>query len=941
MTRGLRRSKVLGPLTIVLLGAFALVSAGAGTSASSPSVGWGGFGNTPNELRHSPLTQIDKSNVGKLGRIVTVDFHAIDAGVRRGEQSYPVIANGTMYVTTNDDNVWALDATTGKVKWRWQPDNGGVYKNFGIVANRGVALCDGKLFVLTLDMTIVSLNPANGSLIKRVGIAQAVPGASSNYGYSETSAPICANHRLVVGAAGSEYGVRGFTMAYHTDLTPAWPHPFWTIPPEGTGWRRFARLAGGGVVWTPTTIDTATNTLYFGTGSGTPLYYPALRPGPNPRTDSLIAVDLTTGRMKWWQQQMAFNEWSYDTAQPPLVYDAKVGGKKRRIVSVATMEGVWFAYDAQTGQPIYQRVKVIDRSEHPPLVPGKPVAVYPSSLGGINYSPASYDSSTNYIFNAASETAAIEQQVKLSPTEKKRKRLLGDIFLGLANGNFGSLLPGWHDHGSISAIDVNTGKQVWKFQTPEPERGGVSTTDSGLGFAGGGDGVLRAFDLKSGKVLWTFQTGHQIAAGPSIYSVDGKEYIAITSGGTPTSSNGGIASELQIFALGGSSSESKPPTTLSISTGGVRSIAAYSASRATTAARATRSVQAKGHAQATGAGRLKTQSGLVVRRWDANSNNDAPAVGHVLLGSRAVAGARVSVDGYAIPRPTGKDGSFTYPVDITVVGRHVATVTSAAGATVAGQPLSEGQQAAIQGLQAGFSVAYRIDGLKAKRQANGTVLVTGHARTAEGGAPPPVVLYTYRLNGTVTDAAGKPVQGAIVVTRTADRDFWTFSAPSDAQGHYSSFFSAADEQGADPVPLAVQVAVGPLSYGGATGTNFNFKRLSSSTLDVQLGKTTAAALPASTPSSYAGAVYEGLVVGVNIGGHVIKPVSERWPDAHGNFSMVLPASTRGKTLHFWENRRQFFSRFPAASGGPVDLASWPTELGSSVPADLATLAIPG
>ena len=147
---------------MLLLAAFALVSAGAGTSASSTNVGWGGFGNTPNELRHSPLTQIDKSNVGNLGRVVTVDFHAIDAGVRRGEQSYPVIANGTMYVTTNDDNVWALDATTGKVKWRWQPDNGGVYKNFGIVANRGVALCDGKLFVLTLDMTIVSLNPANG-----------------------------------------------------------------------------------------------------------------------------------------------------------------------------------------------------------------------------------------------------------------------------------------------------------------------------------------------------------------------------------------------------------------------------------------------------------------------------------------------------------------------------------------------------------------------------------------------------------------------------------------------------------------------------------------------------------------------------------------------------------------------------------------------------------
>ena len=332
--------------------------------------------------------------------------------MRRGEQSYPVESNGTLYVTTNDDNVWALDALTGKVKWRYTPDDVAVFRNFGIVANRGVALCDGHVFELTLDMTIVSLNPATGALEKRVPIAKAVPGASSNYGYSETSAPICADHRLIVGAAGSEYGVRGFVMAYHTDLTPAWPNPFWTIPPAGTEWRRLGTLVGGGVVWTPTTVDTTTNTLYFGTGSATPLYFPSIRPGSNPRADSLIAVNLTTGRMKWWQQQMAHNEWSYDTAQPPLVYNAKVGGKKERIVSVGTMEGVWFAYDAANGHPIYQRVKVIDRTEHPTLKPGKPVAVFPSSIGGLNYSPASYDPKTNYIFNAAAETAALDTQAR-------------------------------------------------------------------------------------------------------------------------------------------------------------------------------------------------------------------------------------------------------------------------------------------------------------------------------------------------------------------------------------------------------------------------------------------------------------------------------------------------------------------------------------------------
>ena len=136
--------------------------------------------------------------------------------------------------------------------WRYAPDNVATFKNFGIVANRGVAYCDGRVFLLTLDMTIVALDPETGKQLARVPIGRAVPGAYANYGYSETSAPICANHRLILGAAGSEYGVRGFVMAYHTpDLTPAWANPFWTIPPNNTEWRKAARIVGGCTVWTP------------------------------------------------------------------------------------------------------------------------------------------------------------------------------------------------------------------------------------------------------------------------------------------------------------------------------------------------------------------------------------------------------------------------------------------------------------------------------------------------------------------------------------------------------------------------------------------------------------------------------------------------------------------------------------------------------------------
>jgi alcohol dehydrogenase (cytochrome c) len=932
-------SSAAGLFGIVLV-VVGLLSSAAASLGAGGDVGWRGFGNTPDENRHSPLTQITKSNVGELGRLFTVDFRRIDPSIRRGQQSFPVEANGTLYVTTNNDNVFALDATTGDVKWRWRPDNEAVFANFGIVANRGVALCDGHVFVLTLDMTIVSLDPRSGKLERRVPIARAVSGASSNYGYSETSAPICANHRLIVGAAGSEYGVRGFVMAYRTNLKPAWANPFWTIPPAGTSWRKLGTLVGGGVVWTPTTVDTTTNTLYFGTGSATPLYFPGIRPGSNPRADSLIAVDLATGRMKWWQQQMAHNEWAYDTAQPPLVYTGRVGGDRRRIVSVGTMEGVWFAYDAASGAPIYQRIKVIDRTEHPTLQPGKPVAVFPSSLGGLNFSPASYDPQTNYIFNAAAETAAVLVQVKLTPTQRKRKRVQGDVFLGLQNGNFGQLLPGWRDHGSISAIDVNSGRRVWKFRTPEPERGGVATTASGLGFAGGGDGVLRAFDLKTGKVLWRFQTGHQIAAGAAVYSVRGKQYVAITSGGTPTSSNGGVASELQVFALGGSHNESPPPNNLPArlapEPSDQRTVLATPSSIASGSGLAlparTRGTEAGTRA------RIVPQPAIPVRPWDADSSNVQNVVGRLLVGRSPVVGAAVTVDGFPLPRRTTARGEFAYAADATIARRHVARVTGLVRARVNGRPLTNAEKRALVGGRAGFSVGYRIDGVRVRVQPNGQILVSGRLSDTQGGAPPPVRLFTYKLSGTITDTSGKPVQGAVVITRTQDRDFWTFSSASDSQGRYTSFFSASDETGTDPVPLSVGVALGGTNYGGVLGTIAEFARLRSSTMDIQLGSGGRYTL--SKPVTTPGAIYQGLVVGVSGPRGVIRPVSARWPDAQGRFSFVLPASARGVPLRFWENQHQFISRVAAAPGGRMILASWPRVLGQTVPRGLALLRVP-
>jgi alcohol dehydrogenase (cytochrome c) len=529
----------------------------AGDATSLAAEEWGTFGYSYDQNRHVPHAEITKENVSDLGRAFTVDFKAEDPTIPLGQQSYPLAIGGTLYVTTAFNHMFAVDGKTGTVKWHFKPSKIGPFKNFGLNTNRGLAYCDGKLYMLTLDMRIISVDAATGTLAKEVFIYDAVKDAKPEFGYYETTAPVCYQGTLLVGSSGSDNGVRGFFMGYNTDLTPAWANPYWTVPPEGQGWRSQGRFHGGGTNWMPPAIDEETGIAYFSTANPSPDFFADLRPGTNPKTNSVIAVDVKTGVEKWWRQQLGPDEWDYDTAQPPQVYTAKVDGADKKVVSVATKEGVWFAYDAGTGEPLYERVKLLDRIDHPRLQRGKPVTIYPSAGGGVNFSPASYDPTTNYVINGAVESATVLTQVE-SAMEVYKDRVRGDVDTGTVNG-FGTTPKGWHDAGSVTAIDLNTGKIAWKFKTPEPERGGITTTASGLGFVGGGDGTLRAFDTSTGDILWKFQTGNQIASGVTSYMIDGKQYLAITVGGTFTSSHGGTASRLEVYALGADKTQSAPP----------------------------------------------------------------------------------------------------------------------------------------------------------------------------------------------------------------------------------------------------------------------------------------------------------------------------------------------------------------------------------------------
>jgi hypothetical protein len=394
-----------------------------------------------------------------------------------------------------------------------------------------------------------------------------------------------------------------------------------------------------------------------------------------------------------------------------------------------------------------------------------------------------------------------------------------------------------------------------------------------------------------------------------------------------------------VFAIGGSKAESpKPPGLTSFQPPAPPAAPTTLSNHASAPAGPTTANRALSVRAATGGARIAVPAGAItLRLWNANSSNLVPVIGKVLLGGKPVSGASVSVDRYVLPRRTAADGSFTALVDSTLARRHPVTASAGAGARVSGRPLTDAEKAALRTATGGINVGFKIDGLSATKRSDGTVKVTGRVVRADGVPVPPVVQLSYRLSGTITDASGKPVAGAYVVSRTNDRDYWMFSEPSNAAGKYSSFFPASDLTEADPVEFSIQVAYGRTSY--TTGArNPTFKRRSSAFLDLKLPASgVAMQLPTSTPVP--GATYRGTLIGASAGTGVVRPISATWPDVQGRFQLILPASVAGKTLRFWQSDFQTYQTNAVTPGGPVDLKAWPTALSPRVPRDTAFLRV--
>jgi len=329
-----------------------------------------------------------------------------------------------------------------------------------------------------------------------------------------------------------------------------------------------------------------------------------------------------------------------------------------------------------------------------------------------------------------------------------------------------------------------------------------------------------------------------------------------------------------------------------------------------------------------------------LQEWNPNSSNLVRAVGTIEVGGQPVAGVVVSVGGYTVPAPTDAQGHFTYLVDDTLLGRHVVTVDDVSRARVNGQALTKTQQSQLLASRSAINVAYSVRNLAVTHDSSGRPVVSGRLATGAGGAPPLVALLTYQLTGTVTDASGKPVQGAQVSTRTEDRDYWTVSTVTDAKGRYTSLFTASAETPGNPVPFTVRVSMGKLVYQFLPQEFVYFQRLESASLNIQLPPSNyAMALP--RPQQYPGAIYTGVLAGVSVDHNVVRPVKVTWPDASGRFSITLPKTLAGKTVSIWEAKLNLFSRIEAKAGGPVDTAGWPSALPPTAPRDLVSVRLPG
>ena len=511
-------------------------ASGPSHAAKPVSVGWPQFGNTLENTRFAALTQVSTADVRKL-RVAWTMSEGPGASLW---EDYPVVVGGTMYLTTGTDEVEALDAATGRVRWSYTPTVDFFLPGAGalvLATNRGVAVSGGRVFVTTFDDRLVALRASTGRLLWQAQVSD------PRLGYTETAAPTAFHGSVYVGNSSQGTGVRGFVAAYDA-RSGVLRWRFYTVPAPGHGWVPRGGHHGGGDVWMPPTLDPTTGVVYAATGNPTPDLVGSVRPGCDPHVDSTIALSASTGRLLWAHHEVCPDVWDYDTDQSPMVFGLDLHGRLTEVVGDASKSGRFSLLAAATGRLLAESPYLTPYSRPHRAPSQRGVSVCPGAFGGLEYSPPSYDPATGRIYLDGSR--ACMRYVAESPTAAARHRA-GQPDVG---GAF-TLLPAPRPIGYLAAVDARTGRVRWEDRLPLPSVGGTLATAGGLVFTGDDDGHLYAVDARSGRVLWSPDVGLPVGSGPFSYEVGGRQYVAVVTGGSQLAVLAGqrTGGRLVVFAL--------------------------------------------------------------------------------------------------------------------------------------------------------------------------------------------------------------------------------------------------------------------------------------------------------------------------------------------------------------------------------------------------------
>jgi PQQ-dependent dehydrogenase (methanol/ethanol family) len=480
-------------------------------AAQTDDSNWLLHGRTYDNQRYSPLHQITTENIKSLNLVALVQ-----TGMTASFETTPIVVNGVMYITTPVVNhkmlIMAINAATGERLWDVTYNLGAFQICCGPV-NRGVAVGYDKVYVVTLDDHLLALDARDGHTVWDSTIV------SARDGYSETLAPQIYDGMIIVGSAGGEWALRGFVAAYDANSGQQRWRWMATDPRtySGNSWQ-----SGGGMVWTTPAIDPKLGLLIFSTGNPNPDLDGTNRLGDNLYSDSIVALDVHSGELKWYYQEVKHDVWDYDAVSNVVLFDVHRNGETIPAAGEAGKVGWVYIVDRRTGELIRKSDPYVMMSKNMFTVPtSEGVDMLPGANGGAEWSPPAYSPQTHYLY-----ILAMDQLMHF--TTKPSTSGTGLIRLGSA---FTNVAPGAIQDGPFVALDVETGKIAWQYKAPQPLIGGALATAGNLVFMGEGNGWFDAFNARSGERVWRYNLGAGVNAPPITYQINGEQYIAVAAGG--------------------------------------------------------------------------------------------------------------------------------------------------------------------------------------------------------------------------------------------------------------------------------------------------------------------------------------------------------------------------------------------------------------------------